>query len=118
MEITNNKKHNLATIGWGTLFIWWGISFMVGPITIGLSAAGTGVILLGVNVARRFMGIPTNRSTYCWGVIALAWGLLDHMLKLKFELSAAVLLILIGSVTVLSLLVRGNLDQSEKSTEL
>jgi len=105
MEITNNSKHTLATLGWGALLIWWGISFMLHTITFGLAAAGSGAILLGVNVARLFMGIPTNRSTHNWGVILIVWGLLDHTLTLTFEQSAAIFMIAIGAVTVATMLV-------------
>lgn len=105
MEITNNSKHTLATLGWGALLIWWGLSFVMQPITFGLAAAGSGAILLSVNVARLVMGIPTNRSTHNWGVILLVWGLLDYMLKLTFEQSAAIFMILIGVVTIATLLV-------------
>lgn len=113
MEATNNSKHTLATLGWGALFIWWGVSFFVGSIPFGLCAAGTGLILLGINVARRFMGIRINQSTHNWGVIALVWGLLDFALKMTFEQSAALLLIIIGAVTVLTMLVKRNSAQSE-----
>jgi hypothetical protein len=106
MEDTKSLNHNLATIGWGALLIWWGISFMVGPITFGLSGIGTGLILLGVNAIRMFKGIPTNRSTTGWGIAALVWGILDHTLALSFEKSAAALLIIIGVVMLGALLVR------------
>jgi hypothetical protein len=90
----------------GTLLVWWGISFMVGPITIGMSAAGSGLILLGVNAARALKGIPTNQSTTWWGIVALVWGALDHTLALSFEASFAVLLIILGVVSLVSLLQR------------
>ncbi len=74
MEITNNTKHNLASIGWGALLVWWGISFLVGPITFGICAIGTGIIMLGLNVVRIIMHIPTNHSTHDWGVVLLDMG--------------------------------------------
>lgn len=106
MQSTKKINHNFATAGWGALLVWWGISFMVGPITIGISAFGTGLILLGVNAARALKGIPTNRSTTAWGVTALAWGFLNHTLSLSFERSFAALLIVIGMMTLASLLAR------------
>ncbi len=66
---TLNRR--LATIGWGALFVWWGISILIGPITIGMSAIGTGLILLGVNAARMLKGIPTNGSTTAAGIIII-----------------------------------------------
>jgi hypothetical protein len=99
-------NRNFAIIGWGALLVWWGISFLVGPITIGMSAMGTGLILLGVNAARLLNGIPTNHSTTVWGVIALVWGALDHFLALSFESSFAAFLIVCGVVVLTSLLAR------------
>ncbi|NMB55922.1 MAG: hypothetical protein GYA15_14600 [Leptolinea sp.] len=118
MEIANNSKRTLAAFGWGALFIWWGVSFIYDPITIGLCAAGSGVILLGVNITRLLMGIPANRSTHDWGVIALVWGTLDHFLKPTFEQSFAMLFIVLGAVIVSTMLARKVLDRSQGSSEL
>ena len=118
MEVANNSKRKLAAIGWGALFIWWGVSFIVDPITIGLCATGIGIILLGVNITRRLMGIPANRSTHDWGVIALIWGTLDHFLKPTFERSFAMLFIVLGAVIVSTMLACKVIDQSQGSTEL
>ena len=110
MENTKTLNHDIATMGWGLLVIWWGISFIVSPITIGLSAVGTGLILLGVNAARALKGIPTNRSTTVWGIVALAWGTLDHALALSFETSFAALLIIIGLAIFSSLFIRSKAE--------
>lgn len=99
MQITNRT---IATVGWGVLLIWWGIAIAVGPITVGLSAVGTGLILLGVNAARWLNGLPVKSSTTTWGIIALTWGALDHALALHFAASFATLLIIIGIVTIAS----------------
>ena len=77
---------------------------MVHPLTIGLGAAGTGLILLGVNAARWLKGIPTKGSTTVVGVIALVWGALDTVFDPRFELSFAMMLIVIGVVVIASLL--------------
>ncbi len=106
MEATKTFNHNFATIGWGLLLIWWGVCFMVGPITIGMCAVGTGLIFLGVNAARMVKGIPTNRSTTIWGLVLVVWGALDHLLALSFEASFAVLLIVIGLAIFSNLVVR------------
>jgi len=106
MDNVKTLNHNFATIGWGLLLLWWGVSFMIGPITIGMSAIGTGLILLGINAARALRGIPTNRSTTGWGLVALLWGLLDTTLSLSLERSLAALLMVVGAVTIVSLLVR------------
>ncbi len=101
-----SMNRNLATVGWGALFIWWGISIVIDPITIGTSAIGTGLILLGVNAVRMLNGIPTNGSTTAVGVIALVWGALDHALSLQFGVSFATMMIVIGIVVIASLVTR------------
>lgn len=106
MNPTQSLNHNVAIGGWSALFIWWGISILVGPITIGMSAVGTGLILLGVNTVRRMEGIPTNPSNTVVGAIAIAWGLLDHVLALPFGPSLAVFLIVVGVTAMASLLAR------------
>jgi hypothetical protein len=99
-------NHVIATAGWGLLLIWWGVCFAVGPITFGISAIGTGLILLGANAARWMLGIPRVGSTTAVGVVALVWGVLDTGFKLRFEASLAALLIVIGGILIVSLLPR------------
>jgi hypothetical protein len=106
MENTTTLNHNLATIGNGALLIWWGIVIMFDPLTIGMGAIGTGLIMLGVNAARSMNGIPTKGSTTVIGIIALVWGTLDTIFDPRFELSFAIMLIVIGLVTITSLLIR------------
>ena len=106
MENTKALNHNFATIGNGALLIWWGVVMMVHPLTIGMGAIGTGLIMLGVNAARLLKGIPTKGSTTMVGAIALVWGTLDTIFNPRFELSFAMMLIVIGLVTIASLLTR------------
>ena len=107
MSIDNQTlNRTFSTIGDGALLIWWGIAIVVGPITVGMGGIGTGLILLSVNAARWVKGIPTKGSTTTIGVIALAWGILDHALSLSFGASFAAMLIVIGVVVIGSLLTR------------
>jgi hypothetical protein len=106
MDNTNTLNHNIAVIGWSMLLIWWGIAILVKPVTIGMTAIGTGLILLGLNVFRWRKGLPTRGSNTIIGIIALVWGALDHTFALSFWLSFATLLIVIGVVALASLLVR------------
>jgi hypothetical protein len=104
MSSLKNFNHTTAAIGWGALFIWWGIVVMFKPLTIGMGAIGTGLIMLGVNAARLRKGIPDKGSTATVGLIALAWGVLDQarlMLGLNDGASLAALLIVIGIVVFL-----------------
>jgi hypothetical protein len=106
MENTQTLDRNLGTLADGALLIWWGIVILVQPLTIGLGAIGTGLIMLGVNAARSVKGIPANGSTTTIGIVALAWGALDTVFNPRFELSFAMLLIVIGVVVLASLLAR------------
>lgn len=105
MDKANTLNHNIAVIGWSMLLIWWGIAILVKPITIGMTAVGTGLILLGLNVFRWRKGLPTKGLNTIIGIIALVWGTLDHAFALSFWLSFATLLIVIGVVALASLLV-------------
>jgi hypothetical protein len=99
-------NHNVATIGEGALLVWWGIVLMFDPLTIGMGAIGTGLILLSINGARLLSGLPTRRTTTILGMIAFAWGLLEVIFNPSFGGSLALLLIVIGLATIASLLVR------------
>ncbi len=104
MDNAKTLNHTIATIGWGALFVWWGVSILIGPITIGMSAIGTGLILLGVNAARSLKGIPYKNSNVPVAIIAIVWGVLDTAINPRFELSFAMMLIVIGVVVIASLL--------------
>ena len=104
MVNTDTLNHNLATIGNGMLLIWWGAVIMLDPLTISMGAIGTGVIMLGLNTTRLLYGIPTRGSTTTIGIIALVWGIIVVTLKPTFELSFAIMLIVIGLATIASLL--------------
>jgi hypothetical protein len=106
MTGTKTLKHNFAVIGNSALLIWWGIVMMVHPLTIGMGAIGTGLIMLGVNGMRLLSGIPTKGSTTIVGAIALVWGTLDTIFNPRFEFSFAMMLIIIGLAKIVSLLMR------------
>jgi hypothetical protein len=99
MQDKDSLNHSIAVAGWGALFVWWGIALMIDPITLGMTGIGTGLILLGVNLARWLKGIPARYSSAIAGVIALTWGVLDqgrYMLALPAGLSFALLMVVIG----------------------
>ncbi len=104
-------NHKIAVFGWGTLFIWWGVSIMLDPITIGMSSIGTGLILFGVNAVRWLKGIRTNPANAVVGASALRWGTLDQVLALRFGASFALLLIIIGVIAIVSLPLRARTAQ-------
>jgi hypothetical protein len=103
MDNAQTLNRNLATVGNSMLLIWWGIVMVVHPLTIGMGAVGTGLILLGVNAARLLKGIPTKGSTTALGTVALVWGALDSVFDPRLEISFAMLLMVIGLVSLSSL---------------
>ena len=97
----------LETIAWGAIFIWWGVSELIG--SDGILLVGIGVILLGVNAIRALRGIPTRRLSITLGILALIWGgleLTETALHLPFELPVfAVLLIVLGIIWLVPALI-------------
>jgi uncharacterized membrane protein HdeD (DUF308 family) len=104
MDTTKNLIRNYDVIGWGVLFIWWGISVLVTSLPVGTVAIGTGVILIGVNLARKLSGVPISRFSTTVGILALVWGVLELvgvLLSLPFELPIfAILLIVLGVIVL------------------
>lgn len=108
MENTKVLNKTFSKAADAVLLIWWGIVMLVNPLTLAMGAIGSGVILLGVNAARLWKGIPAKPTTTALGITALAWGILDTIFEPRFEMSFALLLIVIGAVSLASLLLRRN----------
>ena len=108
MDNATTMNRTFSKIGDSMLLIWWGVVMMVHPITIGMGAIGTGLIFLGVNAARRLKGIPTKLATTTIGAMAILWGTLDTVFHPRFEVSFALLLIVVGLVSLAVVLARSN----------
>jgi hypothetical protein len=112
----------LARVAWGSLLIWWGVVIMIDPLTLGIGAMGSGMILLGINVFRWLKGIPTRERTTQIGLIAFVWGALEQartMLGLPGGLSFALLLVVNGlAVLAAPLLARRKLHHVESSGDV
>lgn len=104
MDETKTVNQRYSLIGWGALFVWIGaISLLPGErVPFGLALLGIGLILLGINVARRAIhGLPVNVCDLTLGAIALAWGAAEIFRTLIFfplGLIAIGLVLLIRSV--------------------
>ncbi len=104
MKKLESQKHDIGTLAWGAFFIWWGITEMIPALPAGTGALGIGLILLGLNAARYFSGIPANRFSITLGILALLWGglaLVGPLLGLPFEIPVFAILLLALGVTVL-----------------
>ena len=102
MNDTQSLSRNFEAIAWGALFIWWGTTELVRSLPDGSGAVGIGLILLGLNAARRLNGVPASGFTTTLGILALVLGgleLANVILQLPFELPIfAILLITLGAI--------------------
>jgi hypothetical protein len=76
MNDRNQKHGNIDAIGWGALFIWWGLTLVI-QLPAGVGLVGIGLILLAANAAVYFQGMRINGFTTAIGVLALVWGGLE-----------------------------------------
>jgi len=118
MNDIKTLNHTIAAVGEGALLIWWGVVIMIDPLTIGMGAIGTGIILLGINAARLKRSIPTKSSTTAIGITTLVWGALDTVFNPRFEVSFAILLIVIGIVSIGSLFARSKVENKFGDCEM
>ena len=105
MTQSHIQTYDFENIAWGALFIWWGGVMLFPSLPDGMDMIGTGLILLGVNFARRLTDIPTRSLTTTLGILALVWGvseLANSVLSLSFEIPTfAVVLIVLGSIFII-----------------
>ncbi len=101
----SNRKYN--AIGWGLLFILWGITILFDSVPFGVGVLGTGLILLGANGARALNGLPAKEDNTILGILALSWGGLElarPILRQLFEFADwdwaifAILLVVLGII--------------------
>ncbi len=79
MDNIESGNRSLETLAWGLLFVWlgawWGF-LEEGILPGGSGALGVGLILLGLNVARWFKGLPLNIFSATFGALFVALGLM------------------------------------------
>jgi hypothetical protein len=106
MDASKKLDSMLERIAWSMLFIWWGLSFIPHFLPNGLDAAGTGIILLGVNAVRFGLNRRLNGFSIAAGILCLVWGALDMMssvLHLPYKPPVfAVLLVVLGVIVLVS----------------
>ncbi len=104
MIYSHTSNRNFEALAWGALFVWWGITALVPSLPDGSLVTGSGLILIGVNIARWFNGVPVSRFSITLGILALVWGGLELarvLFRLPFELPIfAILLIVLGVLVV------------------
>ena len=110
LENTGLLVKKLDAVGWGLFFIWMGIAFLA-DVGWGVGLFGVGVIMLGVQVVRKYFDLPLEWFGLVIGIVLVTGGVLK---LLKIELSEAaipggilpILLIVGGFVIVASALLR------------
>ncbi len=102
MDNRRMRDRNLVRVAWGLAFIWWGITMLFKFLPSGTVGVGEGLILLGLNAARRLNGIPTSGFTITLGILGLVLGgirLAESVLRLPYELpDLAIVLIVLGVI--------------------
>lgn len=105
MHESKTKAKRITTIGWGLFFIWLGVVLMFNVGT-GLILIGVGIISLGIQVARRYIGLDSDGF---WILVAIlfiivgVWELFDVSLPLM-----SVFLVVIGMAFLISALKSGS----------
>jgi hypothetical protein len=115
---TQTINRYFETIGWGALFVWWGIMELVKGLPNGVGAIGIGLILIGLNIARALNRIPTSGFTTFLGILALVWGGLDLAsvtLSLPFEISVFPVLLIVFGIFTLVREWAGNKSQKQQA---
>ena len=70
-----NRRYEIIT--WGILFVWVGARDLIPGLPIGTGMVGIGLILLVLNLARRFSDLPINGVSTALGVTALLVGAME-----------------------------------------
>ena len=111
--MTNKRNSNpdFGTLAWGAIFILWGITEMFESLPEGTGAAGIGIILIGLNLARSWKGQETSGFTTTLGILALLLGSLQlarPYLHLSFELPIFAIVLMVLGVILLGSALKGS----------
>jgi len=102
------RGRELTTAAWGLLFILVGGAWLSGEIyridTGTIIAIGVGLILIGLNIARKAIGACMGNFSLAIGILALSIGLARY-LGLKVDI-LPLIIILIGLFIVAEAIVR------------
>ncbi len=77
MDTVEMENRRFETLAWGLLFVWLGAwwGFLEGALLpAGSGALGTGLILIGLNAARWFKGIPVSTLSSAFGALFAIFG--------------------------------------------
>jgi len=105
MNEIKRSARTYSTIAWGVLLLFLGVLMAIPGDQNGIFFLGMGLVLLGLNVARRMTGIPASAFSITLGILALAGGtyaLLRPMLNLPhFQVDIVPLALIVVGLYVL-----------------
>ncbi len=109
----NAAPHTLASridaIGWGLLLLMTGILFLIPGLPDGLWLVGLGVLVIGLNATRIYVGVAPDRVGLIFGAGAVVAGL-AIMAGIDVPVFA-LLLIFWGMAIIAGQLVRGRTER-------
>lgn len=100
-RVRRDNARRITTVGWGLFFVWLGLVLMLKAGT-GLILLGVGIISLGTQVARRYVGLESDGFWILVAVLFVIVGLWE-ILEVKMPLMS-VLLIVVGAAFLISAL--------------
>ncbi len=115
MKETQSQKQDFETIAWGAFFIWWGITELAPSLPAGTGLLGMGLILLGLNAARHYTGVPTSYFSITLGILAVVWGGLELagvFLALPFDIPVFAILLMVLGIAILAREITRNRNES------
>jgi hypothetical protein len=114
MNSTQKVNSVIETVGWGAIFILWGVTSLFDFLPAGTGAIGLGLIFIGLNAARIWKGIPASKFTLWLGILALVLGAMDmarSLMHLSFELPVfAVMLLAFGTLLLVGVFVQNKTE--------
>jgi hypothetical protein len=100
--------HKLDAVAWGLLFLWIGIALLAN-LSWGIGLLGVGVLILGMQTARKYMALPLEIFWVVVGVLFVMGGVWE-LLSVRVSL-IPVVCIVAGIALLISVL-------SEKATTI
>ena len=95
-----DKANRLATTGWALFFIWVGIAWAA-DLGTGIGLLGVGLIMLGVQLVRKLMGVAVEGFWLAIGILFVLGAVWD-LLAIE-QPFVPILLIVIGVILLVSM---------------
>jgi hypothetical protein len=93
------KARRITAVGWGLFFIWLGIVLMFNA-GIGLILIGVGIISVGMQVSRKYVGLETDGFWILVAILFVAVGVWE-LFELRLPLMS-LFLVVVGAALLVS----------------